>query len=286
MSSETITKNDLVAILNEVPFAINVSDTYDPTSELAMSGKAVAEAITPANNAPAHNAIYRGKFLGNAVTADQWNEIAQGTFNDLYIGDYWTINNIHWRIADFDYWINYGQPACTTHHIVIIPDETLYEAKMNNSNTTSGGYINSKMRTDNLATAKTTINNAFGSSHVLNKLLQLSSAVTNGYVTSTQMVESTVDLMNEINVYGTKIYSNICNGTSWPDEVTYDHSQFALFRYDHSRICTKDVNGETTSWWIRDIGSPTDFILQSRYGNILLFGAGESKGVRPCFGIC
>lgn len=58
-----------------------------------------------AANAGAHNGIYRGKFLGNSVTAAQYAAIAAGTFEDLYIGDYWTIGGVNWRIAAFDYYV-------------------------------------------------------------------------------------------------------------------------------------------------------------------------------------
>lgn len=47
------------------------------------------------NNAGAHNAIYRGKSLGSTVTTAQYAAIKAGTFDDLYIGDYWTIGGVN-----------------------------------------------------------------------------------------------------------------------------------------------------------------------------------------------
>ena len=41
--------------------------------------------IMTSPNAGAHNAIYRGKYLGTSVTAAQYAAIAAGTFDDLYI---------------------------------------------------------------------------------------------------------------------------------------------------------------------------------------------------------
>ena len=41
------------------------------------------------NNAGFHNSIYRGKNLGAYVTDEQWDAIKAGTFDDLFIGDYW-----------------------------------------------------------------------------------------------------------------------------------------------------------------------------------------------------
>ena len=71
------------------------------------------------DNAGAHNCLYRGKLLGNAVTSQQYADIANGTFADMYIGDYWTIGSITYRIAAFDYYINTGDVSCTAHHAVL-----------------------------------------------------------------------------------------------------------------------------------------------------------------------
>lgn len=42
------------------------------------------------SNAGFHNSIYRGKNLGTSVTSAQWAAIKAGTFDDMFIGDYWT----------------------------------------------------------------------------------------------------------------------------------------------------------------------------------------------------
>ena len=44
------------------------------------------------NNAGAHNAIYRGKHLGDSYTPEQQAMVEAGTFDDLFIGDYWEID--------------------------------------------------------------------------------------------------------------------------------------------------------------------------------------------------
>ena len=89
------------------------------------------------NNAGFHNSIYRGKSLGTSVTADQYSQISAGTFNDMFIGDYWTISSKVYRIAAFDYWYNVGSTACTTHHVVLVPDASLTTSPMNSTNTTA-----------------------------------------------------------------------------------------------------------------------------------------------------
>ena len=156
------------------------------------------------NNAGAHNAIYRGKSLGSTVTTAQYAAIKAGTFDDLYIGDYWTIGGVNYRIAAFDYYLNSGDTNCTTHHVVIVPDTCLYNAQMHNTssggwesgaaNTTAGGYVGSDMYKSNLEQAKTTIKSAF-SGHVLKHRIYLTNAVANGRASGGAWCDSEVDLM-------------------------------------------------------------------------------------------
>ena len=98
---------------------------------------ALTEVLTH-NNAGSHNSIYRGKSLGSSVTAAQYDAISDGTFAGLYIGDYWTINEVSWRIAAFDYWYGAGDTACTTHHALIVPDAAIASnIAMNSTNITT-----------------------------------------------------------------------------------------------------------------------------------------------------
>ncbi len=85
-----------------------------------------------------HNSIFRGKCLGSSVTDAQQALLAPGTFDDMYVGDYWTIGGVNWRIAHFDYWLRCEDAECTKHHDVIVPDTCLYNAQMHN--TSSGQY--------------------------------------------------------------------------------------------------------------------------------------------------
>jgi|GEM_PF-403314 len=226
-----------------------------------------------------HANIYRGKYLGSSVTAEQYAAISAGTFDDLYIGDYWTIGGVNWRIVDFDYWYGKGDTACSTHHVVIVPDTNLYTAKMNDSNVTTGGYIGSQMYTANLANAKTTINSAFGSAHILSKRELFTNTVSNGIPTAGAWVDSTVDLMNEINVYGSYIFTPANNGTTIPYIYTIDTTQFALFRLDPTRICNR------SGWGLRDVVSAACFAVVAGYGNASFYGASNANGVRPAFAI-
>ena len=240
--------------------------------------------IPVADNAGAHNAIYRGKYLGSSVTAAQYAAIGAGTFGDLYIGDYWTISGVNWRIAAFDYYLNTtdnaGDGICTAHHAVIVPDTNLYTHVMNDTGTTVGGYVGSKMYASGLTQAKTMINAAFGASHVLSHKNGFSSAVTNGYPSAITWVDSTVDLMNEINIFGGKILMAILNGTNVPSISTLDKTQFPLFAFDPTKINI----GNT--YWLRDVVGTSSFVRMVSPGYMAHNSADNARGVRPAFCIC
>lgn len=229
------------------------------------------------DNAGAHNSIYRGKNLGTTVTEEQWEAISSGTFTDLYIGDYWVIGGVNWRIAAFDYYLNCGDTSFTKHHAVIVPDTCLYSAQMNTTNVTTGAYKGSAMYTANLTQAKSTINSAFGSSHVLSHRIYLSNATSNGRASAGEWTDSTVDLMCEHMVYGSGIFSPVSDGSNVPNNYRVEKGQLPLFALEPSRICNRDT------WWLRDVITAATFALVSDDGNAGYNGASFSLGVRPAF---
>lgn len=238
------------------------------------------------NNAGAHNAIYRGKSLGSTVTTAQYAAIKAGTFDDLYIGDYWTIGGVNYRIAAFDYYLNSGDTSCTTHHVVIVPDTCLYNAQMHNTssggyeggaaNTTAGGYVGSDMYKSNLEQAKTTIKSAF-SGHVLKHRIYLTNAVANGRASGGAWCDSEVDLMCEQMVYGSGIFSPVSDGSNVPANYRVEKSQLPLFQHEPSRICNRN------NWWLRDVITASVFANVDDNGRADYYNASRSLGVRPAF---
>ena len=259
--------------------AASGSATSAANSAQAAQESATELAALLLNNAGAHNAIYRGKNLGTSVTAAQWAAIANGTFADLYIGDYWVIGGVTWRIAAFDYYYETGDTSCTTHHVVIVPDTNLYTHVMNDTNTTTGGYTGSKMYTEGLAQAKTQINSAFGSSHILSHRQLLVNAVTNGKPSGGSWYDSTVELMTEQNVCGGKIFGAGNDGSTIPYLSTIDKSQFPLFAHDPSMISNRQW------FWLRDVVSAARFAYVSYYGYVHYANASYGNAVRPAFSI-
>lgn len=227
-----------------------------------------------ADGAAAHNCIYRGKNLGTSVTAEQYAAISSGKFTDLYIGDYWVINGVTYRIAAFDYYYNCGDTNFTKHHAVIVPDTSLYKAQMNTSNVTTGGYTGSAMYKSNLAQAKTTIKAAFGSTHVLTKGELLTNAVNGNTPSGWAWFDSDVELMNEVQAYGSVAWgAHDGNGYN----VASGDGQFPLFMFDRTKLHNRE------DYWLRDVAFATAFSNVGSGGGAANHNASYSGGVRPAF---
>lgn len=223
-----------------------------------------------------HRLIFRGKNLGGSFTAEQKAAVKAGTFDGLFLGDYWVISNVTYRIADFDYYLRCGNTDFTSHHLVIVPDVPMYQHVMNDEAKTEGGYVLSKMYTEGLEEAKTKINAAFPSS-VLTHKEYLVNATRDGRPSGGGWFESTVELMNENMVYGGKIFSPVSDGTNVSTNYTVCKSQLALFQAKPSLIHNRQT------YWLRDVVSGAAFALVTAYGSAYCGSASYSRGVRPVF---
>ena len=234
------------------------------------------------NNAAGHNSIFRGKNLGTSFTAAMSTAIQNGTFDDLYVGDYLTINNTVYRIAGFNIIKNCGDNVSVGNNMCLVPDFALYNAQMHNTdsgqyesgsvaNDTTGAYANSDMRTTNLAQATQKIVNDFGSSHVISYRDILPNATADGQSSGWAWYDCKVELMSEVMVYGTKVWAN--SGY----EVGCINSQLPLFalapEYIHRRF----------DYWLRGVRSATLFAHVNHAGDASGGDASNSGGVRPLF---
>lgn len=245
-------------------------------------------AVSAQAGAGAHNSAYRGAYLGSALTDAQASAIQAGTFDDLFIGDYWTIGGVNYRVAAFDYYLNSGDTACITHHVVLVPDVPLYNAKMNETDTTAGAYAGSEMYTTGLSQAKTTITAAFGSAHLLTHRNLLQNACTNGVPTGVAWFDSTAELMTEQNVYGSQILGSLPTGGAvnpWDangnKNFLLDKTQYPIFAFRPDLILN-----QKTSFWLRAVVSAVAFAYVDAFGYSNCGGASLSSGVRPAFCIC
>ena len=237
-------------------------------------------------NAGAHNAIYRGKDITDLFYDGTLSkQIAAGTFDDIYIGDYiiGKVSNRKYIVADINYRLHMGDTECTTPHVLMIPERTMGNAQMNTSNVTTGAYIGSAMYTTNLTPFKTIIKNDFETSHILKHRNHLQNAVSNGYESGGTWYDSDIELMNETMVYGSNIFKNCLNGSNIPNNYTIDKSQLSLFRHRHDLTVALNDSGSRQWYWLRDVVSSTGFASVYNSGHAYYRYASNSGGVRPAF---
>lgn len=234
------------------------------------------------HNAGGHNSIFRGKNLGTSYTSAMSKAIQSGTFDDLFVGDYLTINGTVYRVAGFNLGKQIGDNTSMGNSMCLVPDSALYNAQMHNTdscqytegaaaNTTTGAYANSDMRTANLAQATQKIVSDFGSSHVMSYRDILPNATADGQASGWAWYDCKVELMSETMVYGTKVWAN--SGY----EVGCINSQFQLFalapEYIHRRF----------DYWLRGVGSAAYFCNVYYNGSAGDGSASNSSGLRPFF---
>ncbi len=238
-------------------------------------------------------ALRRNTYRGKDITSlwkngDLYKQIADGTFADVYVGDYIlssktaTVDGksqpIIWLIADLDNYFSMGrgqENMLTTHHATIIPAGLLGNAQMNTSDTTAGGYKGSKMYSTTLPKMLTDyITPDFGA-HVIEYQTFVTNAVTDGVATGYEWPKRKLDLMSEINVYGTTVW-----GSSGLD-VTLDCLQYAIFNLKPELI-HQDLNGNSLWYWLKAVEDT------QKFASVDGLGAGHQSatsnaGVRPRF---
>ena len=252
------------------------------------------------DGAEAHNAMWGGRditkaFNNGTVSAN----IKNGTFRGIFPGDYimkqvtisGTAYNVKWVIADCDYWINKGDDivVTTTHHVAIVPQIPLFNARMNQTNTTEGGYAGSEMYKNVIPTCVTGIVSAFGSDHILPFRDAISNKVDTTHISSGmpqfmgtpgwfgEWVSVQCNLMSEKMVYGAPIFAA---GAMDNTMATRQMSAFSLSE--------KLINDNRSTWWLRDVGSSSYFANVYGYGGVRA-GVGVASypcGVRPFALLC
>ena len=276
--------NNVTITVDPSTVYVNEQELNEKADELTQDYDAKfsnLKSIVVAPNGAAHNAIFRGKDITDLFyngTLSQ--QIAAGTFDDIFIGDYITgkTSGRKYLVADINYRLHCGDTECTKPHVLMIPERIMGTAQMNDSHVTTGGYVGSKMYTTNLAQFKTIIQNDFGSGHILNHRELLTNAVTDGKSSGWAWYDSTIELMNESMVYGHNAF-----GSNHGYETGIDKSQLSLFRLKPSEIIALNDAGERYWYWLRDVVSSSNFAGVNGSGHAGPLSASYSGGVRPAF---
>lgn len=222
-----------------------------------------------------HRNTYRGKNLGTLFTDEQKQAIADGTFNDLYVGDYWVSGNHNFRIVDINYFCYSNE-----NHLVICPDSVIESSKFNDTHTSSTGYINSKLKKNLKLSIFETF---FGSDHLSEQEIYLTNgAPSNSNAISAPCIKtfSKIDIPSANMVLGTTIQDyNIS---------IQDAIQLKGFELNKKLIhlpnatSNNESDYETTSYWVRDVVENGGFIFIRGFTGVLQdHGAAYPHGIRP-----
>lgn len=276
--------------------------TFDSTPTEGSANPVTSGGIYNALISPSafsHNCLFRGKNLG-AVSVDSIDEfiashgIATGAFTDIYVGDYFTIDQpehlydgMVFRVAGFNLYMHTGAPELTANSIILVPDYQLTTAAMNSGNTTSGGYGGSNMFTTIIASINQNLFEIFGT-HLLKYKDLLSKAM------STDGKSKAIPTSSGVASNGgwADVYANLMSGYHLWGEASgasslYDYGipvgQFPLFRYEPKYIINRSTSGSRNWYWLKDITTSTYFACCSSSGLSDYYSASSTGGVRPFF---
>lgn len=248
-----------------------VSKFQDNVAAKAADLRAIMEICPPAIS---HRMIYRGKNLGTSFTTEQSQAVQNGTFTDMYVGDYWVINGKTRRIGDIDYFIHCGDNVDLGHHLLIVDDGVDLAADgstthfMNDTDTTAGGFKGSKMWQTTIPNKiLPDITTAFGS-HLLTHREYISNAVDNGVPTGGEWVDTTYNIFNEAMYYGT-IVNGANSGGSGLYNTGCSKNQIKLFMLDQSSM------NRRVYIWLRNVVSASNFAFVNVRGHAGWLGASD-----------
>ena len=285
--------------------AAEISQNYEKDVKRYVDGEpdfpAEDETEWITNIAENHNNIFRGDdlFAKGYTIDDICAMIADGSFSDIYIGDYFTLAgtienvpcfveqtgddgakslvestqtvtyNTKFRIAGLDTYLNTGDTAFTQHHAVIVPDNTIGNNRMNGTNVTTGGYVGSFMFTSVLPVYDTHFSEKLNN-HLLSHRELLSSSVSGGLANNWERTNVKVNLMSEPELYG-----SIQWGGRY--DVGLNYRQFPLFSIAPKYIANRNL------LWIRAVVSESTFALMNPNGEATKYMSAYVCGIRPCF---
>lgn len=251
------------------------------------------------SNAGFSNSIYREKDLTDVYTIDEiCNRINSGTFEDLYIGDYFDVSitteyggreTVSLVLAGFDIFLNRLDSTLKNHHAVIIPKDCFKtSAKMNDTSTTTGGYKGTKMHKTVLPVYASALQSVLNNHIISHKeLITVGISTTGnsnagagemGYACEWMWENCLLRLMSEVQLYGSTVYSS-----SFYD-IGSANIQFPLFRLaPYLKVAGLGHNGSLTNQWLSAVVSTKAFASCHYMGSSNKNNADEECGVRPYF---
>lgn len=224
------------------------------------------------DGAATHNSVFRGQNLGN-LTATHIANIQNGSFKDMFIGDYFTINSSSYVIAGINYKRHHGDNMDLGNHLVLMPSDwsktptqtlnpddktTQY---MNDTDTTAGGFAGTKLYKIYLPQIQTKLESDFGNHLITFRTMVSTHVDDSGAPDQAEWRDAEVSIPNEVMIFGSILNGNNKNG-SWYN-VGDEDSQLPLMRLNDSERC----NNRAGAFWLRDIHSASLFTRADNYGD-------------------
>lgn len=261
--------------------------TFNDNSESKTRLRDAFYGLVP-DGAATHNSIFRGQNLGN-LTATHIANIQNGSFKDMFIGDFFSINGSNYVIAGINYKKGHGDNISLGNHLLLMPQDwsktptqtlasngkdTHY---MNDTDTTEGGFANTKLYKTYLPQIQQKLESDFGS-HLMQWRGVVSTHVDDtGAPDQGEWRNMKVMIPTEVMIYGTTLNGNNKNN-AWYN-VGDDNSQLPIMRLNDT-----ERNFNRGAIWLRDIHSSAEFAYAGYGGDDYWYGAsGTWLGVRVFF---
>ena len=225
-------------------------------------------------NAQTHNATYRGQDLGSFDETFA-GDIENGTFNNMWVGDYFVVNNHTYKIAGFNYKCGHEENTGLTNHLIMITD-VLSNQAMNSLNTTGGGFAKTNLFTNYFPQIESQLQTDFGN-HLLTFKSYLSTSVdSSGAPNNGQWYSLKACMCNSDMWWGSPSeYSNNANGVKF--NIGDEDTQLPIMN-----LHTDEQKSGGQSVWLRDVYNSECFVY-SGDGYDSWSGASTSFGVQAFF---
>lgn len=310
-SATSVTKEDITKLGIPESDTTYSDATHEQSGLMSHTDKKKLDGVVVLDSAASHNAIFRGADLTNKYTVDQICErISSGTFEDLYIGDYFDITftnpsgseeQMRCILAAFDYYYHPdGYSGTNQHHALIVPKNCVsgyYAINTDYKNYPSEkGFTKSTMFTTTLPSFVTPLQTALNNHIIQHKNYFVSAlnaygasaagAGMTGYASSSSNTATYLSLLSEVQVYGTQVWS------SSPYNVGCDTGQLPLFAFDKTAklagtgggVQDKGAANRYNYWWLRDLVSADCFARVDGNGGALYTYADDVLiSLRPLF---
>ena len=263
--------------------------TFNDNSESKTRLRDAFYAMVP-DGAQTHNNIFRGQNLG-VLDATHIANIQNGTFHDMFIGDYFSINGSNYVIAGINTKHLKGDNGPLGNHLLLMPDRfstlndgtVMVAAKattnyMNDTATTAGGFAGSKLYQTYMPSIQQKLEADFSSNLLTFREVVSTHVDASGAPDQGGWYSAKVSIPNEVMIYGTTLNGNNKNGTFY--NIGDDNVQLPLFRLDPDEL----TNHRDATFWLRDICSASEFAYAFPGGDSDWNGHSASTiGVRAFF---